>query len=408
MYDRARRDGAPYKRVKTPNLDRMAREGILFTDFYVGSSVCSASRAALLTGCYPPRIGLKGALNLKSTEGINPRETTLPELLKQKGYTTACIGKWHLGHHEAFMPTRHGFDSYYGPMFIYHDKPVVLLRGEIPTDTVTVDELTDRYTSEAVSFVRKNKDAPFFLYLAHNMPHVPLGVNETFRGKSHRGTYGDVVMHLDWSVGEILRTLDELDIGRHTMVVFLSDNGPWHSRGKDGGEARPFAGGKGSSFEGGFRVPCIMRFPGRMSPGKCSKIVTAMDIYPTVSKLIRAKPHSRKIDGRDIRPIFADPRNSAAPTDAFYYYVSDSLKAVRGGRWKLVFKSDGSTALYDLVDDPGEKIDISSKKPGVVHRLKGKANPMRQELGDLATGVKGMKRRPPGRVARSGRLPQER
>jgi arylsulfatase A-like enzyme len=408
FYDRAHRNRAPYARIRTPNIDRMARGGILFTDFYVGSAVCSPSRAALLTGCYPSRIGITDVLDMQSREGINPDETTLAELLKQKGYATACIGKWHLGHHEAFLPTRHGFDSYYGPMFIYHQRPIVMLRDETPTDTVTVDELTDLYTQEALAFISANKDRPFFLYLAHNMPHVPLGVSEKFRGKSSRGSYGDVVMHLDWSVGEILRRLVELRIDEHTLVIFLSDNGPAYKELDHGGRSKPFAYGKSSAHEGGFRVPCVMWWPGRVTPGKCSQVVTAMDIFPTVAKLVRAEPSNPgRTDGRDIRPLLADPRSSESPTETFYYYVADSLRAVRSGRWKLFFKK-GCMTLYDLESDPGEVTDLLSENPAVVRDLLGKATLIRKELGDLATGVEGTNRRPPGRVDRLDRLHRQR
>jgi arylsulfatase A len=279
---------------KTPNLDRLARQGIRFTDFYVPQAVCSASRAALLTGCYPNRVGILGALGPASRVGISDRETTLAQLLKTRGYATAIYGKWHLGCQPQFLPTRHGFDEYYGlpysndmwpnhPTAKFPDLP--LIEGE-KTIALNPDQtqLTTAYTEHAASFINRHRDGPFFLYVPHSMPHVPLHVSARYRGKSEQGLYGDVIEEIDWSVGEILKALDRNGLERNTIVIFLSDNGPWLSYGSHAGSAAPLREGKATSFEGGVREPAIFRWPGHIPTGQvCREPAMTIDVLPTLA-----------------------------------------------------------------------------------------------------------------------------
>jgi len=264
------------KGFATPNLDRMAAEGTKFTDFYSAAPVCSPARAALLTGCYPRRVSIPRVLFPRDNIGLNPEEITIAELLKKRGYATACIGKWHLGHLPQFLPTSQGFDYYFGLPYSNDMSPLPLIEGNQAIEhDPDQNTLTQRYTEKAVDFITKNKDRPFFLYLPHTMPHVPLGVSENFKGKSARGLYGDVIMEIDWSVGKILQTLKKLNLDEQTLVIFTSDNGPWLSKGKHGGKADPLRDGKFSTYEGGMRMPCIMRWPGKIPPAKvCSEIAT--------------------------------------------------------------------------------------------------------------------------------------
>src|SRR2546422_8412543 len=294
--------------IKTPNLDRLAREGMRFTDFYVAQAVCSASRAALLTGCYPNRVGISGALGPNARHGLNPNEMTIAELVKQRGYATCIFGKWHLGHHPEFLPTRHGFDEYFGLPYsndmwprhpeakpgTYPDLP--LIEGDkIVQTNPDQTQLTTWYTEHAVRFIERNKDRPFFLYVAHNMPHVPLHVSDKFKGKSKRGLYGDAIMEIDWSVGQILAALNKNDLDEKTLVVFTSDNGPWLLYGNHAGSALPLREGKTTIFDGGVREPCIMRWPGQIPPGTaCRELAATMDLLPTFARLAGAeRPRDR-------------------------------------------------------------------------------------------------------------------
>ncbi|HEX3869845.1 MAG TPA: sulfatase, partial [Pirellulales bacterium] len=371
----------------TPNLDRMAREGTRFQDFCVASSVCSPSRAALMTGCYPQRVGLPVVLEHDSDFGISADEETLPELLKKSGYATGMFGKWHLGDRPQFLPTRHGFDEYFGLPYSNDQWPfhptkkiffpdLPLMEGEEIIDyNVDQSQLTRLYTERSIEFIERNKDKPFFLYVAYNMPHVPLAASSAFRGKSKRGLYGDACEELDWSVGEILATLQRMKIDENTLVIYFSDNGPWLSYGNYGGSAKPLREGKTTSFEGGFRVPCIMRWPGHVARGRvCLELTTAMDLLPTIVRFAGAKLPKKPIDGKDIGALMAGERGAKSPHDVFYYYNAWMLEAVRSGRWKLMLPhtryavtepgKDGmpgkqdwvnaSLALYDLVNDPGE------------------------------------------------------
>ncbi|KPK43606.1 MAG: hypothetical protein AMK72_13065 [Planctomycetes bacterium SM23_25] len=368
--------GAP--KIKTPHLDRMAAEGMKFTDFYVAASVCSPSRAALLTGCYPTRTGVTRVLFPRDNTGLKPGMKTIAEVLKTRGYATACIGKWHLGHTPPHLPTFHGFDYYFGIPYSNDMRPTPVMRN-----TETVEEpanqatLTQRYTEEAVKFVRANRDKPFFLYLPHTMPHVPLFVSETFKDKSAGGLYGDVIEEIDWSTGEILKTLKGLGLDSKTLVVYTSDNGPWLSKKAHGGCALPLRDGKFSTYEGGFREPCIMRWPGTIpAAAVCSETALTMDLLPTFAKLAGADlPAGYALNGKDISALMTRP-GAKTPHDAFFYYRGTTLDAVRSGQWKAILYAKGADGrpgkpheLYDLKADIGEATDVASANPDVVARL---------------------------------------
>jgi arylsulfatase len=424
------------KRLRTPLVDGMASRGVRFTQFYVGSSVCTPSRAALLTGCYPKRISMSAipweingekligdVLRPNSEWGLNTGESTIALLLRQQGYATACIGKWHLGDAPVFLPTRHGFDSYLGIPYSNDMKPTCLMRDEAVIEEDTDQEsLTDRYTDAAVDFIRRNGERPFFLYFAHNMPHTPLHAPERFRGRSKGGLYGDVIEHIDWSTGEILNALDELGIMDSTLVMFASDNGPWYLRGEHGGNATPLRASKGATYEGGFRVPCVIQWPARIRPGiVCDEVATTMDILPTFVTLAGGKPpQDRIIDGRDILPLMVGEAGARSPHEAFYYYFLDELQAVRSGNWKLKYQTKllhedkyvyrhaenmGKDAvipeaLYDLDVDPGEQKNVIQDHQEVAAALYALADRARQDMGDSATGNPGTNVRPIGRYRR--------
>jgi len=363
--------------IKTPNLDRIAAEGMKFMDFYVAAAVCSPSRAALLTGCYPPRVGITEVLFPKDDVGLNVAEITIADILKARGYVCACVGKWHLGHLPEFLPSQQGFDYYYG---IPYSNDMQIERGdksgpplmkndqiiEHPADQAT---LTQRYTKQAIKFITENKDRPFFLYLPHTMPHVPLHVSKKFKGKSKRGLYGDVIEEIDWSVGQIIKTLKKLGIDEKALVLFTSDNGPWLIKGENGGSALPLRDGKGTTYEGGMRVPCIARWPGKIPSGKvCYELCAAIDLLPTFAKLAGAKaPTDRVIDGKDIWPLMSGKLAAKSPHKAFYYYKGNRLEAVRSGGWKL--RRVKETELYNLEVDISEKHNLASDRPKVVEQL---------------------------------------
>ncbi len=437
----------------TPHLDRMAAEGRRFTDFAVASAVCTASRAALLTGCYHVRVGLSGALGPRSDIGIADGETTLAELCRQRGYATACFGKWHLGHHPKFLPTRHGFDEFYGlpysndmwPLHPDHAHlpdeaerrkrgypALPLIEGDRVVDAeVTGEEqsrLTRDYTLRAVDFVERNRDRPFLLYLPHTMVHVPLFAGTEFAGRTGQGLYADVTAEVDWSVGEVLAALRRCGIDDETLVVFTSDNGPWLSYGDHAGSSGPFREGKGTAFEGGIRVPTIARWPGRVPAGTtCDELASTIDLLPTFAALIGAELPTQRIDGRDIRPLLFGARDALSPHDSFAcYYGGGQLQAVRDRRWKLHFPhgyrrfvaggKGGSPApyanarigleLFDLHADPGETTDVAALHPDVVERLQRAAQAFRADLGDALTKTEGAGVRPAGRLgAGDARLP---
>jgi arylsulfatase A-like enzyme len=421
------------KGYQTPNLDRMAKEGLKLTDFYVAAAVCSASRTALLTGCYPQRVGILGALGPAAKTGIHDDETLLPEILKQQGYATAIFGKWHLGHHPQFLPTRHGFDQYFGlpysnDMWPNHPEnktfpPLPLIDGEkIIEHNPDQTQLTTWYTEHAVKFIKENRERPFFLYVPHSMPHVPLFVSDKFEGKTERGRFGDVIAEIDWSVGQILATLKQQGLDERTLVIFTSDNGPWLSYGDHAGSAAPLREGKGTTWEGGQRVPCLVRWPGKVPANAvCHELCSTLDLLPTFARLAGAEPPAdRKIDGHDIRPLLLGDPNAKSPTEAFYYYWDYGLEAVRSGPWKLHFPHPYRTlagrpggkegipskyqqartelALYNLASDIGETENVAADHPEVVARLEKLADQMRDDLGDSFTKRPGKNRRPAGKL----------
>ncbi len=407
--------------IRTPRLDRMAAEGLRFTTFYA-QNVCGPSRAAILTGCYPIRCAEPN--NEKHAHTIlHPKEVTIAEVLRARGYATAAIGKWHLAgsgagkpagkgpYRAELMPNAQGFDYFYGtPMHngtTREPRPgrfvTELMRNdEVLESPADLDQLTQKYTREAVAFIREHRGEPFFLYLAHTMPHVPLGVSESFRGQSPRGKYGDVIREIDWSCGQVLDTLQELGIDEHTLVVFTSDNGPWIEDhiGEDGGSAAPLRGFKMSTWEGGLRVPCILRWPGKIAPGRTlDQLVTTLDLLPTFAEVAGAAlPEDRKIDGHSITALFAGDPQTPSPTKHFFYYGYTHLQAVRDGRWKLVLprpKNPPWTSwygrmidrvtdveLYDLENDLSEQHNVASAHPQIVARLMQVVEQGRTELGD--------------------------
>jgi arylsulfatase A len=421
---------------ETPNLDRMAAEGARLTDFYVAAPTCSPSRAALLTGCYPQRVGITLVLGPRSTTGLHPEEITIADLLKSHGYATAAFGKWHLGDHPEHLPPAQGFDEYFGlpysndmtpdaaknpnPAAQSHPPLPLIEQLEVVETEPDQTQLTRRYTERAVAFIEQNANDPFFLYLAHSMPHVPLFVSERFAGASKRGLYGDVIMEIDWSVGRILDTLQRLDLDRHTLVVFTSDNGPWLVKGVHGGSALPLREGKGTTFEGGQRVPAILRWPGHIPEGLLSsEPVTTMDLLPTVAGLVGAQlPTDRILDGKDIWPVLAGDPEATTPHEAFFYYDCAQLQAVRSGRWKLhlphsyqsidgadlatpTFQGSYAQArielsLFDLAVDVGETTNVADDHPDVVERLLQLAEQARSDLGDSLTDRAGENVRPAG------------
>ncbi|HEX7899909.1 MAG TPA: sulfatase [Planctomycetota bacterium] len=390
--------------IRTPNLDRMAAEGQRWTDFYSAAPVCTPSRFALLTGRLPVRAGMSSSkrrvLFPDSKGGIPSGETTLAEALKGRGYATACVGKWHLGRPLEHLPTRQGFDRYFGipysndmdrrpgvkgaltkePKSEYWNAPLLRDEKELersPDQTL----LTKRYTEEAVAFIRASKAKPFFLYLAHNMPHVPLFASKDFAGRSARGLYGDVVEELDWSVGEVLKTLRDEGLDRKTLVVFSSDNGPWLIFDDHGGSAGLLRDGKGGTFEGGMRVPGIFWMPGKIAPRTVRDIGSTLDLFATVVKLAGGDPG--ETDGVDLSAALFE--GAASPRESMLYYRDDTLFAVRKGRWKGHFRSQPAYGdpkavehetplVYDLGVDPGEKWDVAAKRPDVVAELRALAD----------------------------------
>jgi arylsulfatase A len=428
----------------TPSLDRMAKEGRVFTDFYVTQAVCSASRAGLLTGCYNVRVGIMGALGPKSPIGINPDEVTIAELCKQQGYATACYGKWHLGHHRKFLPMQHGFDDYFGlpysnDMWPYHPGvahlPVeerlkrwphlpLIDKNEVVNAKVTgkdQEQLTTQYTERAVDFINKNKSQPFFLYVPHSMVHVPLYVSDKFKGKSDRGLFGDVMMEVDWSVGQILDALRANKIEDNTLVIFTADNGPWLSYGDHAGTAGPLREGKGTMFDGGCRESTIVWWPGTIPAGTtCSEPAMAIDILPTVAELTGAKLPAHKIDGKSILPLVKGVPDATSPHKAYFMYYGREMQAVRMGKWKLHFPHNyrslagrqggsGGTpakysqarielALFDLENDIGETTNVADQHPKIVAEIKRLADEMRNDLGDSRTKQRGNGIRQPGRI----------
>ncbi len=396
--------------IKTPNLDKMAQQGIKFTSFYA-QPLCGPSRAALLTGSYPIRIAEPNNTKGFHTK-LHPKEITIAEILKTAGYQTACIGKWHAGEEPEQMPLKQGFDYYYGtPKYNGNTKLIeqsphrssVLRNNDTLMVINTVEEmgqLTNMYTREAVGFIRQNKNRPFFLYLSHNMPHVPLGASENFRGKSEGGFYGDVIEELDWSMGEVLKTLKEEGLEENTLVVFVSDNGPWIEEkiGDHAGSAFPLRGAKAQTWEGGVRVPCIMQWKGEIEEGLTNnELFTTMDFLPTFAEMAGAKlPQELTIDGKSFKDVIL--KNEKSKHDYFYYYAYTHLQAVRDKEWKLVLPREKKPGymkwrgrkidkvdeiqLFNLINDKEEKHNLADQYPEKVKELMKLIEGGRKELGD--------------------------
>ena len=431
--------------IPTPNIDRLAAEGIRFTDFYVSQPVCSASRASLLTGCYANRLGIAGALGPGSRTGLNPEEVTIAEVLRPAGYVSACFGKWHLGHHPEFLPVNQGFDRYSGipysnDMWPLHPEspdawpplPWYELSKDDPQPSIELlhdlddqDRITRRITEDAVNFIHENQDRPFFLLIAHSMPHVPLGAGPEFRQTTRYGPYGDVIREIDWSVATVREALESSGILDRTLIVFTSDNGPWLSYGDHAGSTGGLREGKGTTFEGGIRVPMIARLPGVIPEDTvCSEPCMTIDLLPTIAELTGTDGNlgPREIDGRSVLDLMRSKPGAATPHDAlFFWYGRGDLEAMRSGRWKLHFphgyrtmrgREPGNNGipgtydygarvgleLFDLEADPGETTDVAGNHPEVVARLAELADVARARLGDRLNGVEGTGIRRPGRL----------
>jgi arylsulfatase len=422
------------KDISTPNLDQMAKDGAKLTNFYAAQAVCSASRAAILTGCYPNRIGIHNALMPNSKKGLNLKETTLAEMLKNKGYATAIFGKWHLGDAAEFMPTKHGFDEYFGIPYsndmwplhpqqgpIFDFGPLPLYENEKVIDTLTDQtNLTTLITQHSVDFIERNKDNPFFLYVPHPQPHVPLYVSDKFKGKSNRGLYGDVIMELDWSVGEIIKSVEKNGLTDNTIIIFTSDNGPWLAYGNHSGSAFPFREGKGTAWEGGQREPFIIKYPNKIKAGvTINAPLMAIDILPTLSEVTNSKLPDETIDGKSAWSLIKGKTNESPQEAYFFYYRVNELFGVRYGKWKLYFPhtyrtmdgqepgKDGlpgeykmvdlkQIELYDLESDASETINVAATNTKIVATIQKLADAMRTRLGDSLLGIEGLENRAPG------------
>jgi arylsulfatase len=417
----------------TPNLDKMASQGMRFTNHYSAQPVCSASRAGLLTGCYPNRIGISGALFPHHEVGLNPEELTIAEMLKAKGYATAIYGKWHLGHHEMFLPLQHGFDEYVGvpysndmwPINLKGEKdppgtgrghypPLPLIEGNETIEEINSyagqDKLTSLFTEKAVDFINRNAGNPFFLYVPHSMPHVPLGVSDKFRGKSEQGMYGDVMMEIDWSVGEIVKALKDNGIEENTIIIFTTDNGPWLNYGNHAGSSGGLREGKTTSWEGGQRVPFIIRWPGTTPEGLvCNKLSSTIDLLPTIAEIVDGELPAHTIDGISVLDLWKGDFMNNPREELYYYFGTNNLNAVRKGNWKLVYPhtwqsyhaepgNDGrggpripmkvdSLELYNMMRDPGEEYNVIKMYPEIVEELLQVGEKARAELGDLNVGI---------------------
>ena len=438
---------------RTPNIDRLASQGTRFTDFYVAQAVCTASRAALMSGCYANRVGLAGALNHTSPTGIHPDEQLLPELLKQRGYATGIFGKWHLGLPPHFSPLKNGFDhwlgipysndnSHYHPVLSDSMPPLPWFDDERVVETdPDQSQFTRRLTTGAIAFMERFRDQPFFLYVPHIMPHVPIFASERFRGTSDNGLYGDVIQELDWSVGELMAAVDRLGLAENTLIIFSNDNGPFLSYGKHAGSSGALREGKLTAFDGGVRVPTIMRWPGKIPAGEsCSVPMMTIDLLPSLCTLAGAPLPEQTLDGRDVSHLWLDPQAQLEPRP-LVFYSGDELHAIRMGQWKLHFphkylsvipgppRDDGKPSgfgtqkprsitesgvegiasrhgyrvlelplsLYDLASDPGEQTNVAESHPQVVAELSAAADEYRRQLGDALTGASGSGLRPVGR-----------
>ncbi len=423
--------------IETPHLDQMAREGIKLTHFYAAQAVCSASRAALLTGCYPNRLGIHGAFMPNSKRGLNPSEVTMAEMLKTQGYATGIFGKWHLGDHPSLMPLKQGFDEFYGipysnDMWPFHPQqgpifnfgPLPLFENESIVDTLEDQSLlTTEITERSIDFIKRNKNNPFFLYVPHPQPHVPLFVSNKFKGKSLRGLYGDVIMEIDWSTGQILQALKDYEIDDQTLVIFTSDNGPWLNYGEHAGSAGALREGKGTAWEGGQREPFIARFPGTIPAGlNSSTPVMAIDLLPTIARFTEAQLPENIIDGSDISKILTGENNNGVQEAYFHYYKTNELHGVTYNKWKLYFphtyrslngREGGKEGLpvpydqltvnkielYNLELDPSESSNVASQYPEIVQKIEALADDMRNKLGDALQTQDGTENREPGIIS---------
>lgn len=432
--------------IYTPHLDQIAADGLRLTNFYAAQAVCSASRAALLTGCYPNRIGIKGALFPQSKIGINPMETTLAEMLQEQGYKTGIFGKWHLGHLPKFLPNNHGFDEFMGIPYsndmwpvdyegnqVDKNHPKAKRYPQLPffnnfdvvKEIKTLEDqaqLTTELTEAAVDFIERNKDTPFFLYVPHPMPHTPIAVSDKFKGKSGQGRYGDVIMEIDWSVGQIMNKLKEHQLDKNTIFIFTSDNGPWLNFGNHAGSASPLREGKGTAWEGGQREPCVVSYPNGIEGGRVIDTpMMTIDLLPTIAEITGAKLPELKIDGKSVWDIWTGKSNKSPHDAYFFYYKSNELHGVRYNDWKLYFPhtfrslngreggKDGypvnydmneidEIELYDLNNDISESKNVADQHPKIVLEIKSLADEMRKKLGDKLLNIKGTENRPAGSV----------
>ena len=422
--------------ILTPNLDKLARDGAYFTSYYATQPVCSASRASILTGCYPDRIGIFNAYSPGSKVGINPNETTVAELLKEKGYSTAIFGKWHLGDAPKFNPLKHGFDEFYGILYsndmwpkhpeqgtVFNFPDIELYENDKPIKVLNDQTfLTDALTDKAIDFIKRNKSNPFFLYLPHPQPHVPLFASNKFLGTQKRGLYGDVINEIDYSVGRILKALKMEKLEENTIIIFTSDNGPWLSYGGHSGSAGIFREGKGTNWEGGHRVPSIVYYPNKIkSNTRIDAPAMGIDWLPTLVEFTRSKSPKNKIDGASLVPLLTGKTDQSPHENFFFYYRVNELHAVRHKNWKFyvphtyrslngrVGTNDGFPipyemntikypALFDLEKDPKEQIDLASKHPEIVIKISKIADSIRTILGDKLTGTKGKEVRPVGKI----------
>jgi arylsulfatase len=427
---------------ETPNIDRMAEEGLRFTNFYVSEAVCSASRSSLMTGCYAQRVGIRGALSPFAMTGLSKEEETIASMLKKAGYATCMVGKWHLGSIPEFYPTHYGFDEYLGIPYsndmwpvgydgerksegfksVYPELPLLENDSIISTfETLeSQNDITGIYTDRAVDFIKRNPDHPFFLYLAHSMVHVPLGVSDQFRGTSEQGMFGDVMQEVDWSVGLIMQTLEDLGLKDNTLVIFTSDNGPWLNFGNHAGSAFPLREGKGTAWEGGVRVPCVMYYPEMIRAGMTTdRMAATIDLLPTIASLTGAPLPEKEIDGIDILALLQG-EEEANPRNEYVYYYEGGLHAVRRGEWKLVLphkyrsykgvepgmdgmpgpynRGQSGLELYKLSEDISEQFNVSAIYPDKLEELSAMADSVKEALGDRITGVRGRDNRSPGRL----------
>ena len=421
--------------INTPFLDEMAVNGAKLTSYYSSQAVCSASRAAILTGAYSNRIGINGAFGPKSKRGINENELLISEMLKENGYKTGIFGKWHLGDADKFKPTRHGFDEFFGILFSndmwpFHPEfpnafpdDLLLYKNEKPIETlIDQSDLTKRITDESIRFINENKDNPFFLYIPHPQPHVPLFASNEFNGSTGEGLYADVITEIDFSVGRVLEALEKNGLSENTIVVFTSDNGPWLSYGDHAGSSGIYREGKGTAWEGGQRVPCIVKYPAKISAGTViDEPLMGIDWLPTFASLTDSKLSSNKIDGKNIWPLLTSETNKSPHEALYFYYKQNELHAVRSGDWKLYFPRsyrslngrpggvDGipvkydqnvvsENELYNLKSDPKELNNVLNDYPDIVSKLEKIGEEARYDLGDNLTNVKGVGTREVGKI----------